>query len=319
MNNIHTGASGVGARHKRPDAFAAYVTSLRETPAKDKTEHTDRHAVKALLEQFSPPGVTVIHEPKRVQGKGAPDFKLHINGQIVGYVETKPLGTNLNEVLKSAQIARYLTLSKNILLTNYLEWVLVKDADARIIMLLDKEQAFASKFKLETSRTTELSSLLHRFASVAPQRISTANELADALATRSRLLRDFLGDELARQKKYGQGERLYGLYAAFKNQVSEAITVSEFADAFAQTLAYGLFLSKLNANGTSLTLSTAKKYIPTSFKLIQELVSFLDVLEIDFYKEVRWVVDEILSIINGLDVASVRENLSFKNRQRAYR
>src|SRR5258705_1722457 len=35
------------------------------------------------------------------------------------------------------------------------------------------------------------------------------------------------------------------------------------------------------------------------------------------YRDVRWVVDEILSIINGLDVASVKNDLSFRNRKRS--
>lgn len=122
-------------------------------------------------------------------------------------------------------------------------------------------------------------------------------------------------NELDRQEEASQGERLYGLYLAFKNQVSESITIEEFADAFAQTLSYGLFLSKLNANGYSLKLDTAKQYVPKSFKLIQELVSFLDVLHIDFYKDIQWVVEEVLSLINGLDVLSVKEDLSFRNRK----
>jgi hypothetical protein len=319
MRGTNASIRGAGALTRGPNPVETYVSVLRETRPKDKTEQTDRHAVKALLEQFSPTGVAVIHEPKRIPGKGAPDFKIHINGQIVGYVETKPLGANLKEVLKSEQIVRYLSLSKNILITNYLEWVWIKDANVQTVMLLNKEQAFAAKYKLESSRTTELSSLLRAFTSVAPQHIASANDLADALASRSRLLRDFLDDELNRQKKHGQGERLYGLYSAFRQQVSEAISISEFSDAFAQTLAYGLFLAKLNANGSVLKLSTAKQYIPTSFKLIQELVSFLDVLELDFYKDVKWVVNEILSIINGLNVAAVKESLSFKNRKRAYR
>jgi type I restriction-modification system DNA methylase subunit len=81
-------------------------------------------------------------------------------------------------------------------------------------------------------------------------------------------------------------------------------------------LSYGLFLSKLNANGHSLNLNNAKQYIPKSFKLIQEFVGFLDVLDADYYRDVRWVVDEIVSIINGLDVLSVKNDLSFRNRKR---
>ncbi len=133
------------------------------------------------------------------------------------------------------------------------------------------------------------------------------------------MLRDFLEVELTRQEKTNQGERLYGLYIAFKKQISETITLSEFADAFAQTLSYGLFLSKLNANGYSLHLGNAKQYIPKSFRLIEELVGFIDDLDDKFYNDIRWVVDEVLSITNGLDVLSIKEDLSFRNCKRGTR
>jgi predicted helicase len=312
---------GIRARQQsaNSDAIQAYISALRETSLKEKTEHTDRHALKSLLEKVSPRGITVINEPKRMPGKGAPDFRIRQNGQIVGYAETKPIGTDLAAVLRSEQLGRYLSFSKNLLLTDYVNWVWVKDGTTHEASLCDPDDLFSLRPRLDDDRISKLDALLRAFTSTPPERVSTANHLADALATRSRLLRDFLGEELQRQDIHGQGERLYGLYSAFKQQVSETITLPEFADAFAQTLAYGLFLSKLNANGHSLKLANAKQYIPTAFKLIQELVSFLDELNADCYKEVRFVVDEILSIINGMNVAKVKESLSFKNRTHAYR
>jgi hypothetical protein len=60
--------------------------------------------------------VSVHHEPKRVADKGAPDFKVRKGGLILGYVENKPIGENLDKVLKSDQIKRYKELSDNIVL-----------------------------------------------------------------------------------------------------------------------------------------------------------------------------------------------------------
>jgi hypothetical protein len=51
-------------------------------------------------------------------GKGAPDFKVTKSGLILGYVENKPIGENLDRVLKSDQIARSKSLSQNIVLTD---------------------------------------------------------------------------------------------------------------------------------------------------------------------------------------------------------
>ena len=80
-------------------------------------------------------------------------------------------------------------------------------------------------------------------------------------------------------------------------------------------LAYGLFLAKLNSGGAEVTLSNAKQFVPGSFRLIRELVQFLDDLDAPEYDETRWVVAEILSIVNALDLPAIHDDLSFKHRR----
>jgi hypothetical protein len=74
------------------------------------------------------PGIRIIHEAKRVLGSGAPDFKFKKAAMILGYVEDKTIGEILDQVLKSDQMKRYMALSNNILLTDYLEFIWIKDA-----------------------------------------------------------------------------------------------------------------------------------------------------------------------------------------------
>jgi hypothetical protein len=107
--------------------FDVYLRKLRETPLEEHTEHTGRSALETLLNAFTAratgPKITIQHEPKRTPEKGAPDFKISRTGTILGYVETKAVGENLDKVLKSAQIARYKSLSQNIILTDYLQFI----------------------------------------------------------------------------------------------------------------------------------------------------------------------------------------------------
>jgi hypothetical protein len=108
------------------DIFDRYVQALRKTSVDEKTEHTDRAALQMLLQALADEGakgVIVHHEPKRVTNKGAPDFKIIKRGLILGYVENKAIGENLDKVLKSDQIKRYRTLSQNIILTDYLHFI----------------------------------------------------------------------------------------------------------------------------------------------------------------------------------------------------
>jgi type I restriction-modification system DNA methylase subunit len=80
-------------------------------------------------------------------------------------------------------------------------------------------------------------------------------------------------------------------------------------------LAYGLFLARLNSNSHLITLNNAREYVPGSFRLIQELIDFIPELEKDEYRDVRWVVEELLSIANGLDLGAIHEDLSFRHRR----
>src|SRR5581483_10446172 len=86
-------------------------------------------------------------------------------------------------------------------------------------------------------------------------------------------------------------------------------------DALAQMLAYGLFQARLNSDSEPVTLHNAREYIPGSFRLIRELVDFLTELEKKEYRDVRWVVEEVLSIVNNLDLDAIHEDLSFRGRK----
>ncbi len=302
------------------EIFAQYLRDLREFATAEKTGHTDRGALEKLLKAFAAHAEgkpKVQHEPKRVADKGAPDFKIVQSGMILGYFENKAIGENLSKVLKSDQIAKYKTLSPNLILTDYLEFIwITKDGAPKREQLCHDTDLENRKFKLNPERIDAVAALLTGFFSTAPEGIGKSKPLAEALAARSKLLRDFLGEELVRQEREHQEGRLFGLYKTFRDQVFHELTLREFADAFAQMLAYGLFLARLNADvNTKITLSNARDHIPGSFQLIHELVEFLTELNKPEYGDVRWVVEEVVSIVNGLDLNAIHEDLSFRQRR----
>ncbi len=298
--------------------FDRYILALRKTPVDDKTEHTDRGALEALLQAVADEGgakLTVQHEPKRASGKGAPDFRITRNGLILGYVENKAIGENLDKVLKSEQLTRYKSLSQNILLTDYLHFIWVNKDGIQRETLCHATDLETPRFRLPDESVAAVKKLLAGFFSTAPEGIERAQQLALALATRSRLLHDYLGEELVRQQREHREGRLYGLFQIFRDHIFHELTLNEFADAFAQMLAYGLFLARLNSESRLVTLNNAREFVPGSFRLIRELVEFLSELEKAEYRDVRWVVEEVLSIVNGLNLAAVHEDLSFRQRK----
>jgi Type ISP C-terminal specificity domain/N-6 DNA Methylase len=307
-------------------AFETYVEKLRKIDQRDQTEHSSRAALEGLLETFAAKGrsITIQHEPRRFEDKGSPDFRVTQKGMILGYVEVKALGANLDKVLKSDQIKKYLSFSENIIVTDYLHFILI---GAKGTVKMRGSLAFESdlesrNFRIKPENAEAVAKILDQFFTAVPEGIGKSEQLAMALATRSKALRDFLGEELVRQQKEHEQGKLWGLYGELKKQVFHELTLKEFADAFAQMLAYGLFMAKLNVENDEqrqdqkiVTLANAREFIPASFQLIRELVDFLGELDKPEYVEVKWVVEEVLSIVNSLDLAAISENLSFRQRK----
>jgi hypothetical protein len=160
---------------------------------------------------------------------------------------------------------RYMALSNNILLTDYLQFIWIKNGkvNGREIIAFPDDLEGKPK-RLREDRVKAVSDLSRGFFSTAPEGIAESQKLALELAKRSHFLRDFLDSELRRQEKEPTERRLYGLYQVFRDQVFHELTLGEFADAFAQMLAYGLLLAKLNSNGEEITLANACQFVPAS-------------------------------------------------------
>jgi predicted helicase len=297
--------------------FEKYFKALQDHRVDEITEHSHRSNLQQLLESIASPKTKVLHEPKREGKFGSPDFKITQVESIIGYVENKKIEENLDKILKTDQIKKYQALSDNILITNYIEWIWIKEGKIQqretLCFLTDIED---KRKKLNTDKVKAVEKLIKSFFSQAPKEIADSKKLAEALAIRAKLLKDFLLEELQRQEKGHNEGRLFQLYETFKSFVFHELTIEEFADAFAQNLAYGLFLAKLNADTNSVNLYNAKKYIPSSFELIRELVNFLDELDNEEYRETKWIVEEVLTIMNNLDLKAIHESLSFTKKKK---
>ena len=299
-----------------PAYFNDYFKALQSTAVEEITEHSHRTSLENLLNtiaQKQTHKLQILHEPKRITGFGAPDFKITSAGSIVGYVENKKIEEKLGKILKTDQINKYKKLNDNILLTNYIEFVWIKGDSIQNETLCSELDLQNKKAVLQPERMTAVEALIAKFFSQPPVQIGTAKKLAEALAVRAKYLKDFLKEELERQQQEDRNDKLMGLYQTFKEFVFHELTIAEFADAFAQTLAYGLFLAKLNAKEKGVTLLNAKEFIPHSFELIKELVDFLDELKNTRYASTRWIVEEALTIMNNLDLTEIERSLFYRS------
>ena len=234
------------------DPFKAYLRDLQKDFSSGlATEETHRPALKTLLETIGQK-VRVTNEPKRVEC-GAPDFivsRATGHGPLtLGYVETKDLGESLDVTERSEQLKRYRHSLDNLVLTDYLEFRWYVGGDLRETARLAR---IGKGNKLDHQKGGEeaVFELLSDFLAHKPERISTPKELAERMARLTHLIRDIVVEAFDKDKA---SYLLNDLRKAFADtlipDLDKPEKTAEFADMYAQTIAYGLFAARCNHGG----------------------------------------------------------------------
>ncbi len=277
----------------------------------DYTELTFRTPLENLLNSLKPSGITIIHEPKRERGFGAPDFKIVKSGSIIGYVEVKKLGEKLDDILKTDkdQLKRYKQLNPNIILTNYNEFIWLKNEDKpereTLFYITDLSDRRSS---LKPTNIANIEAIFNKFFLEAPEKIGTPKELSAQLACRAQILREYINELLEQEKEKSTKDEFWGLYESFKDTLIEDLSVDEFADAYAQTVVYSLFLSYLH-NEKPITKESAHENISGSFALLKEFFRFVS--QYPLPSHIQWIFEEIINVINNIDLHLLYTTLSF--------
>jgi predicted helicase len=234
-----------------------------ELPTGNATEHTYRPALKAFVESLAE-HITATNEPRHV-ACGAPDFcisrKTDHEKEIIGYIETKDVGASLDQAERTDQLKRYLAGLRNLILTDYLDFRWYVDGKLRrVVRLANWNGIQLSKVK---DGVDNLEALLKDFLAHTPQEISSPAELAQRMARLALLIRESIvlsfEQEQASNLLQGWRDAFAKVLIADLNQPGK---VSEFADMFAQTLAYGLFSARTMDTSPGFNLAEAQHLIP---------------------------------------------------------
>ncbi len=262
--------------------------------------------LKGLKDHFNKE-FKIEHEPNRDKQGGQPDFRVSFQGLNIGYIENKRVGTDLSQLLKSDQILKYLELNPNLMLTDYLNFVWV-GKDENNEPLIKREISVASLDELSkplkpNPQTTErdLIDFFRGFFNHEVAPITNAKDFANALSAPTKYLKDAL-------IQYQKDTQVSSIFKNFKEYLYEELSFEDFSDAFAQTLTYSLFLAKLNHPFEKINLDNVRSSIPKNFAVIREMADFLK--KLDAIKEIQWLLNEILSLINHVDMDSIIKDLN---------
>ena len=293
--------------------FRDYIKSLQTNLSLgNATEHTHRPVLKTLLESVGD-RVTATNEPKRVEC-GAPDFvitKAVQNQFIVGYVEAKDVGYDLEQIERDSkranpstsngrQFKRYRESLPNLLLTNYTEFRWYVDGEPRMTSHLAtlKGDGRLSQSQVEFSQLTEL---LWEFLEKTPERIASPVDLAQRMARLTHMIRDIIGEGF----RQGQvSHDVEDLYNATKSVLVPDLTEEDFADMFAQTLAYGLFAARVNHTAGPFRRQDAAHRIPPTNPFLRHLFSMVTGPALDDEPFVSFV-DDLTQLLGSADMEAI--------------
>jgi hypothetical protein len=161
---------------------------------------------------------------------GQPDIFVKDGPRLIGFVETKAPDAQLARLLKTTkQLKSYAESLPNWVLTDYYVFIFIQNGVAG--------QAIDAR-----SAPEELRQRFGQFFDSAPRNIRSASRLAEEMARRSRLLKSGLLGALKAEEPGGQLKITLDFY---RKHLMDDLTEDGFADTFAQTAAYGMFLGWL--------------------------------------------------------------------------
>ena len=262
-------------------------------------EHAYRPALKNLMNSID--GVQAINDPKR-SAHGNPDFVLLSDKDkdvILGYAETKDITVNLNKIENSEQMRRYAGYD-NLYLTNYIEFRFFKNGEK--YQTIEIAKIINGQLQRMPENFDRLFNELKAFTEQKPEKIRNGKRLAQIMGGKARRIRDDV--VLFIQKNDDErNQELERIYSIMKATLVHDLSEDNFANMYAQTLVYGLFIARYNdKTPDDFTRQEARDLVPKSNPFLQRF--FDHIAGSDFDNRLAHIVEELC---NAFRVSDVKE------------
>ena len=277
--------------------FISSISALHTTGK--ATEHSYRSAFEGLFAALDS-GINVINEPKRV-AYGAPDIAIQRGDIAIGYLEAKDIGVDLRKLSGSnkEQQQRYLQGCPNLIYSNGLDWDFFRDGDR--IASVSIGQALPT-IHPDPEQFDELQHLLKDFISQQPQTISRPKDLAQRMAGKAVLIKNVLHNALLDDEEGDSA--LMAQYEAFREHLIHDISIGEFADVYAETIAYGMFAARLHDQTLSdFSRQEALELLPKSNPFLRSLFGYVAGHDLD--DRIAWIINDLAKLFQATNVAEI--------------
>ncbi len=274
------------------------ITTLQTGSAR---EHAYRPAIHELFEKIKPE-LNAVNDPARSE-HGAPDFIFFKGSVIIGYAETKDIDVNLDKVEKSEQMKRYFGYS-NLILTNYLEFRFYKNGE-KYGESVSIGELSGGVIVPKYENAVLLEKTIRDFLESKPEQIRGGERLAKIMGGKARRIRENVAQYVSDESEKGQD--LKDVYGVMKKLLVHDLDAKQFADMYAQTLVYGLFVARYH-DETLETFSRqeARDLVPASNPLLQHF--FDHIAGPNFDKRLSYIVDELCEVFACANVRKIMEH-----------
>jgi len=235
----------------------------------------------------------IDHDARAKQGS-KPDFVVLKNDVPILYIEAKDIGVSLDKVEKSEQMTRYFGYS-NLVLTDYLEFRFYRNG------VPYGEHIKIGEFNMK-DRTLEalsdnydlLAKTLLDFANSHKEPIKSGAHLAKIMGGKAQRIRDNVNQFLATESE--KNKELARIFEAIKKMLVHDLTLPTFADMYAQTLVYGLFVARYyDDSADTFSRQEARDLVPVSNPFLQHF--FDHITGPNFDKRLSYIVDELCEVL----------------------
>jgi len=268
-------------------------------------EHSYRPALKELFETVT--GLRVVNEPKG-SAHGRPDF-IFVKGDVpIAWAEAKDLHVSLEKIEKSEQMERYFGYP-TLILTNGLEFRFYRNGQryGDAFVLTEKH---GNTLEARPDAFAPFVRTLADFMSGEIDTIRSAEHLAKIMGGKAQRLRDNIIAMFDPAFPGSRGE-IENIMQVLRQRLIKDLTVEQFADLYAQTLVYGLFVARYHDDSPdTFTRTEARERIPASNHLLQQF--FDHIAGANFEKRLSFIVDELCDVFIHADVHALVHGLYLK-------
>ncbi len=243
-----------------------------------------------------------IHHDAKAVGGNKPDFVVLKDTIPVLYIENKDIGVDLDKIEKSNQMDRYFGYA-NLILTDQVEFRFYRNGEKYgepiKIATYDKTSRTISPI-LENFETLEKTIVDFTLSHKEP--IKRGKHLAQIMGGKAQRIRANVLDILEKQEETD----IHKVRNTIKKLLVHDMDGNAFADMYAQTLVYGLFVARFyDSSSDSFSRQEARELVPKSNPF---LAHFFDHISgVNFEKRLSYIVDELCEVFSHANIPDLME------------